>query len=239
MWSELHRLKTIIERPARVFVYVHVLGMFVFAGQPSSAETRPWVKFHNQIEINGQVSAEWTKIGTVKGFPHESRMLYRDAVQRKLVIRYEVSTVDGPELFSLQSLPTGESIHFTMTESGLDVTMDGAAFHLQRGVCESYSRPDGKDCPPIVRSEAAAFIESASQSFRDTLLYFADTGCSWSLDLYGVASRLGFLFFPEQVECFEPPLDLVKQPTPPVPMFDPELVPPNEFEAQFGGSYYR
>ena len=217
-----------------------VAAMGLLLALPNIAQDRLWVKSHHQLDMDEEPPEQWTTISTAdKQFPAKTRLLFRDADARRLVIRFEADSPSTSEIISLNYLETGETMSLTVTDSAIEVTLGAQVYSLPRADCEAYSGPNGTDCPPNVRAEAAAFIAAASPEFRDALLDFVRVGCTASMELFFKAARVGWVFFSDQVDCTKPPLNLVSKPTKVVPNFDPAAEPPDEFDFLFGEAYFQ
>lgn len=220
---------------------IAVAGTILFLSSVAIAQSRTWQKSHDRVILQPgnppTVAGEWTLIETAdEQEPIISRRLYKTASSKRLVTRAQLPASGLSEL-SFTLLDTGETLSLIVSSTGTVATLGGQQYTLTRAECEAYSGANGKQCPPSSRTAAAAFIANASPAFRQSLQDFANTGCSWSMELYWEATQLGFIFFSDVVDCTAPPLTLQEGSTRIVNDFNPNTTPPDQFDTLFGAAY--
>ena len=215
-------------RPLTPKLYV-LAAIFLLASFAVIADDRTWLKEHYVMSVDLEILAEYTMIATVDEVePRLSRCLYGDSQGRLLVMRFEVDTTTLEARTEFTSVATGESLVFD-TPDGETITLE-----LVGGSSFTYANEDSTT--PEVRSQAAALMEDASASFKDTLENLAEIGSYHGEDMRNPGLTLAEVLYPEFSEA---PARSSEVRTVHVLDFDPYTTAPTAFEQQFGAAYYQ
>lgn len=201
----------------------------------SSLQAADWIKYDQQVLVDGEVLAKYTTIQTKKTIvPYRVRVLYEDENGVLLVLRNEfVTDATGAVQSSAMSariVGTGETLHISMPNTAeITLTIGGGSMTF----ADADVFPDG------VRQSALQLLASnTSQAFRDALHRLAEVGSFYTVDHSSLAFALRGLFFPD-ISVTGPPQDRATTPTQTVKDFDPLTQQPRAFEATFGDAYYQ